>query len=140
MNNDLTDTIYKYLKVYLQASRYSPRVLKTSLQQSKKFPLVTVTEEDNSLAQGSFPYNEREIEDKYYWEINIYSTDISLDNKTVSGAEVCNELKILVDNIMSKRFKLTRLSCRPTPNLDDTIYRVTMRYSCNALTNRKRIL
>lgn len=138
MNTDLTDTIYKYLKAYLQAkSNYSPRVIKTSVQQYNKFPLVTIIEENNNLVQRSFPYNNiREIEDKYYWEINIYTTD----SDGISKAQIADELKILVDDIMSIRFKLTRLSCSPTPNLDETIYRITMRYSCNALTNRKRIL
>lgn len=141
MNTSLTDNIYKDLKSYLfEKSKYNPSVVRKALQQSKKFPLVTIIEENNSFSSGTLKYKSREIIDSLYWEINIYAIDKSFQGKTISNAEICDELKVLIDNIMSNRYKLTRLSCRPTPNLDQNIYRITMRYTCNLFTNKNRII
>lgn len=141
MNIDLTNHIYKDLKEYILAHcQYSPNIIKKSVNQFKKFPLITLVEENNQFDSGNLQYKARDVIDTLYWEVNIYATDKGVNGKTISNAEICDELKYLVDEVMSKRYRLTRLSCRPTPNLDDTIYRITMRYSCNLFVNKKRII
>ena len=140
MNVDLTNNIYNDLKVYAQNSEYKPTVVKKALRESKKFPLITIVEENNVFKSGTTNYKKQERIDSIYWEVNIYATDIKSSKKTISNAEICDNLKVLVDNVMSRKYRLTRLSCRPTPNLDDTIYRVTMRYTCDLLTNRNKII
>lgn len=141
MNTDLTTIIYKDLREYLLAnSEYKPDVVRKPLKEVNKFPRVVLTEENNIFKEGTLKYKAREVIDTIYWEINIYATDVNKGNRIVSNAEVCDELKSLIDNIMSKRYGLTRLSCRPTPNLDETIYRITMRYSGDIHTNRNRII
>lgn len=141
MNTDLTTHIYKVLKEYLSVnSKFNPTVVKKSLKQSNKFPLVVLTEENNIFKEGTLKYKSREIIDTIYWEINIYAIDESNGKKIVSNAEICDELKSLIDDVMSKRYGLTRVSCRPTPNLDETIYRITMRYSGDVFVNKNRII
>lgn len=141
MNIDVTNNIYKDLKSYLvEKSKYNPTVVRKSLKQSDKFPLVVLTEYNNVFKTGTLHYKSREVIDSIYWEVNIYATDKVIDNSIISNSEICDELKYLIDNIMSKRYELTRISCSPTPNLDETIYRITMRYSADILVNKNRII
>lgn len=141
MNTDLTDNIYKDLKSFLtENSQYSPRVVTDAEKQTKKFPLVVLTEENNAFSTGTLKYHIRDIIDSIYWEINIYATNKILNNTTIPRKTICNELKSLIDDIMSKKYRLTRLSCRPTPNLDDTIYRITMRYTGDLFINKNRLI
>lgn len=139
MNITLLDDIYVDLKNYLLLnSIYEPKVLKKSLQQYNKFPLVTITEEDNVFNSGDT--TKSQIISSLTYEINIYSTDKVNNNTTISNVEIVRELQKLCDDIMSKEYKMNRISCRPTPNLDETIYRVTMRYTTKIYENRNRII
>lgn len=141
MNITLTDCIYKDLNKYLKDnSNYNPTVVRKSLKQSKKFPLVTLIEENNNFKTSTLRYKAREVIDSIYWEINIYAQDKNIGGKTISNAEICDELKVLVDDIMSNRYQLTRLSCSPTPNLDDRIYRITMRYTTDLFVNKNILI
>lgn len=141
MTNDITNIIYNTLKTYLQAkSVYSPKVLKKVLQTNDKFPLVTLVEQNNIFNLGTTKIKKREIIDAVYWEINIYAVDQTNGTNIISNAQICDELKILIDKVMSDYFQLDRTMCEPTPNLDSSIYRITMRYSGKILENRIRLI
>lgn len=138
MNVELYDKIYKILKDFLTAeSAYKPIVTKLPQKQSNKFPLVVITEEDNAYLEGTTRFEE--TRSKVDYEINIYTTDIAIDNKKISRLEVAKELKGLVDNVMNCNLKMRRRSCRPTPNLDKEIYRITMRYSASVNDNTGKL-
>ncbi len=138
MNLEAYDKIYQILKTFLQdESQYSPIVSKEELRQSDRFPLVVITEENNSYLIGTTRFEETKSRLEY--EINIYATDKKVGNKIVAKQEIARELSGLVDNVMGYNLRMVRRSCRPTPNLDKTIYRITMRYRTNINDNTGKL-
>lgn len=138
INLDVYDKIYNILKKFLtEESLYNPLVSKEELRQSDRFPLVVFTEEDNSYLTGTTRFEE--TKSRLNFEINIYTTDTKVENSIVSKKEVAKELIALVDNVMGYNLRMIRRSCRPTPNLDKTIYRVTMRYVTNVNDNTGKL-
>ena len=138
INLEVYDKIFKILKDYLVAeSKYNPIVSKQELRQSDKFPLVVVTEEDNAYLTGTTRFEETRSRTEY--EINVYTTDTKVDNQIVAKQEIARELVGLIDNVMGYNLKMIRRSCRPTPNLDKNIYRITIRYRTNINDNTGKI-
>lgn len=140
MNISKTQEISNNLNSYLQAnSQYNPLVLRKALRQSDKFPLVTIVEQNNTLDTVTTRNKKQEFVSNLYYEINIYAVDIRTEDKTISNVVITDELKKLVDDVMSIYYGLKRTSCRPTPNVDSTIYRITMRYEGKIFENRNRL-
>lgn len=146
MNLDIYDKIYNILKTFLQAeSKYSPTVSKQELRQTDKFPLVVITEEDNSYLTSTTRFEE--TKSRLNYEVNIYATDKVVNetvnetviSKVVAKQEIARELSGLVDNVLGYNLKMIRRSCRPTPNLDKNIYRITMRYRVNLNDNTGKL-
>lgn len=46
----------------------------------------------------------------------------------------------LVDDVIGRRYRMIREYCKPTPNLDDTIYRITMKYSKKIITKKNLLI
>lgn len=138
MNIDFTNQVYREVKEYVSKSNYSPRVTQKNLKQSDKFPLITIIEEDNKNELIST--NFCESTDKIYLTINIYAQDKAYGNETISNVNIVRELAKLVDDIVGNKYKMQRLSCKPTPNLDDTIYRITAKYSKKIITNKNILI
>lgn len=137
---DKTQEICNNLNSYLQEnSKYSPLVLRKVIRQADKFPLVTIIEEENSFSSATTRNKVQEVVSNLYYEINIYATDIKTKDKTISNVVITDELKKLVDDVMSVHYGLRRTSCRPTPNLDSTIYRITMRYEGRIFENKNKL-
>jgi hypothetical protein len=138
INLDIYDKIFQILKTFLQTeSKYSPIVAKQELRQTDKFPLVVFTEEDNSYLTGTTRFEE--TKSRLNYEINIYATDKAVNDTLVAKQEIARELAGLVDNVLGYNLKMTRRSCRPTPNLDKNIYRITMRYRTNLNDNTGKL-
>lgn len=139
MITDLADAVYRDLKQHLATRcEYGPRVVQKSLKQSDKFPLVTVEEDDNSnvLVDTTF----RDKTDKVAITINIYAEDLASGNRTISNANVAKEISVLVDEVLGRKYKMLRTACKRTPNLDDNIYRITMRYTKKMISNKKILI
>ena len=138
INLDIYDKIFNILKDFLTSeSQYNPIVTKMELRQSDKFPLVVITEEDNAYLTGTTRFEETRSRGEY--EINIYATDKKVGDNVVSKQEVARELMGLVDNVMNCNLKMIRRSCRPTPNLDKNIYRITIRYRAKINDNTGKL-
>lgn len=138
INLDIYDKIFNILKDFVTSeSQYNPIVTKMELRQSDKFPLVVITEEDNAYLTGTTRFEETRSRAEY--EINIYAVDTKVEDKIVSKQEVARELMGLVDNVMNCNLKMMRRSCRPTPNLDKNIYRITIRYRANINDNTGKL-
>lgn len=134
MNVELIDVVYKELKENIQEnSKYSPNIVKKALKSTKKFPLITLIESNDEIEKSDIRM--MEIISRKSFEINIYAIDIGL----TSNVEIIKELKRLVDDVMVKTFKMRRFLCEPTPNLDDTIERLTMRYKIGVMEKRNRL-
>lgn len=139
MNIDAYDAIYNDLKEYLKsASEYEVNVTKYSIKEADRFPLVIITEEDNVLEDSTF--SKLETTSRLYYEINIYTKDLVISNEIVPAMKVAREISQKVDYLLGYKLKMDRLSCRPTPNLDDSIYRITIRYSVGFNDNRIKFI
>lgn len=139
MNVNLIDQIIDDVKAYIsEKSEYSPRVVKKSLKQNNKFPLITITQEDNSNILASTDF--RDIIDKLTINVNVYAEDMAVGNKTISNVNIVEELIKLVDDVLRSKYRMLRTSCRPTPNLDNTIYRMTAIYSKKIITNKNILI
>ena len=138
INLEVYNKIFNILKQFLaDESQYNPIVSKQELRQSDRFPLVVITEEDNAYLTGTTRFEETKSRVEY--EINVYATDKSINNKMVSRQEIARELVGLIDNVMGYNLKMIRRSCRPTPKLDKNIYRITLRYKGNVNDNTGKL-
>ena len=138
INLEIYDKIFNILKKFLaDESQYNPIVSKQELRQTDKFPLVVITEEDNSYLTGTTRFEETKSRLEY--EINVYATDKNVNGNMVAKQEIARELVGLIDNVMSYNLRMTRRSCRPTPNLDKNIYRITIRYRGNINDNTGKL-
>lgn len=138
INLEIYDKIFNILKKFLaDESQYNPIVSKQELRQSDKFPLVVITEEDNSYLTGTTRFEETKSRLEY--EINVYATDKNINGNIVAKQVIARELVGLIDNVMSYNLRMIRRSCRPTPNLDNSIYRITIRYRANLNDNTGKL-
>ena len=85
------------------------------------FPCVTLYEADNSTYKRSQDDNSQEHQANLMYECNVYS-----DKATGKKTEARSIAK-LVDETM-QGMKFTRTFYQPIPNLDRTIFRITMRW------------
>lgn len=139
MNVDFANQVYRDVKEYISKNdNYDTRVRNKSLKESDKFPLVTVTEDDNinEIVDTRF----KESTDKMYFSVNIYAQDKAVGNTTISNVNIARELASMVDKIMGGKYKMQRTSCKPTPNLDNTIYRLTMKYTKKMIVNKNILI
>lgn len=131
------DDIHSTLKTYVQAqSSYSPLVKKSLPKQSVQFPLVVIVEIDNREIERTG--DRREHRDALSYQVDIYTSERTVSGARVSDVTIANELKGLVDDIMTGYYHMTRTFCQQVPNLADDLYRFTMRYECE-VDNRYRL-
>lgn len=139
MNVNLINQIYNDLKTYLKEnSRYDPRVTRKALKQSDKFPLITITTGDNkNILRDTTGIDST---DRIDIDINIYAEDQVFNNEKISNVNIVAELSYLIDEVVGKKYRILRTYCKPTPNLDDNIYRVTMKYYKKIITNKNLLI
>ena len=116
IENKFIDAVYRAVKnSYRKADIESVPVAKPSA-----FPHVTIWEEENtSPAQyQEVPKNQRYAQVQYL--VNIYTNDARKERTAKAIAQI-------VDATLSG-LGLIRTFCSPVPNVDTTIYRITMRF------------
>ena len=118
----------KGLKEYLSfKSLYSPFV--TSNSNMNIFPKVVVEmADDREIKTDTKRFN---VISSKYIEINIYAQDKTVGTKKVSGRTIAREIETHIKNYMGEYLNFKRTLDTPTPNLDTTVYRITMRYQKN---------
>ena len=85
------------------------------------FPHISITMSDNYMSH--LDNSDMEKYSTCMFEVNVYAND-HIAKLTAKG------LMQTIDGVMYQ-MNMTRLSCTPTPNLEDaTIYRITARYRC----------
>ena len=136
MNIDVYTYIYTKLKQSLKENLadYGIEVTKLSKQETDRFPLVVFTEEDNVLSTRTL--NREETFSDLYYEVNIYTRDKIINGEECFAIDIARLISAEVDKVLNKTYHMDRLFCRPTPNLDNSIYRITMRYSVGLNDNR----
>ena len=139
MNIETYDFVYDVIKLQLDTilKDYGVIVLKKSKQEEDRFPLVVVTEEDNVIQFSTL--NKEETASKLYYEINIYTRDKLVNGDMKYDMEIARIIAKEIDAVLNMKYKFDRILCEPTPNLDDSIYRITMRYSIVQNDNRIKL-
>lgn len=88
---------------------------------SPKFPLVTLIQEENTTLARTQDDALTEHHATVMFECNVYSND-------KRRKSTCKAIAQIVDNTM-QNMKFTRSFMGQTPNEDQTIYRMTLRYT-----------
>ena len=139
INTEAYDIVFKALKDYINSKiSYDAYITKMPIQSTDKFPQVVITEEQNEYNLGTTRMEETISSLSY--EINIYTQDKVIDNTKKSRVEIARELMKLVDTVMNQHYGMRRITCRPTPNIDYNIYRITMRYAVNFNDNKMKFI
>ncbi len=126
---EIIDDVFQDVKKYvLEKSKYAPKILKTTPQEISTFPLIVVEETDDSLNDETLKYTQQKFDKTI--EISIYTIDKTVNGKTIAKEIISNELKILVNDILDNKYHLNRRSCKPTPNMDRNVYKLSIRYLC----------
>lgn len=128
------DEVRNGLKQYLsQNSEYAPLV-KTKAS-GDTFPYV-VFEKSSDIEHASD--NQRNtVISSLEFEINIYAKEKTIKNKKVSDRTIAVEIEECIKSYMGGVLGYKRTYDKPTPNIDTTVYRITMRYQVKLNERRK---
>lgn len=130
---EVYDEIFEYAQKYIKDnSKYSPKVLKTPPQETKVFPLVVISELDNTLEDENLTKGDQKF--KLEYEIEIYA----IDKGSLSKQIIIQELKKLVNDVFDNHYGMYRRACNPTPNADRNVDKLYMRY--NALIDENKVI
>lgn len=128
MRPDIYENIFQYAKQYIkQKSIYSPQVFKNAPTESDIFPLVIIPECKIILDEETLKYGERRYE--IVFNIEIYSTDKSINNKKVSKTTIIQELEKLVYEVFEEHYGLLGKEPEIRPNADTNVAREEIRFT-----------
>lgn len=122
----LFEEVRKGLSTYLtEMSEYDPLI--TTIVGTDKYPKVVISKaDDREIKNDTFRMT---VVSSLVFEIDIYTKDKVIGNKTVSSRVIATELEDLIKRYMGDMCGFKRTLDKPTPNIDTSIYRITMRYS-----------
>lgn len=128
MRPDIYENMFQYAKQYIkQKSIYSPEVFKNAPTESDIFPLVIIPKCRTILDEETLKYGERRYE--VIFEIEIYATDKSINNKKVSRTTIIQELEKLVYETFEEHYGLLGGEPKITPNADTNVARETISFT-----------
>ena len=118
----------RYKKFIEENSQYNARVVKYNTNTSTYFPIITCVLSDNK--DTDFCTNDKiEYYESFYFTIDIYTKDKTINNSKVASHIINNELCKLTIQFFGE-LNMKRTLNRPTPNLDTSVLRRTMQYQC----------
>lgn len=119
-----SDLLFYVVKEYLdEHSQYKPDV--NVRDDTDIFPKVIVKVERNGTQWLS--NDSREIIQGYTCTYDIYAKDTALD----TSVTIAEEIESCIYKLMSEELNMKLTFSRPTPNVDNSIYRITMKYACS---------
>lgn len=128
MRPNIYENIFQYAKKYInEESIYSPEVFKNAPTESDIFPLVIIPKCRTILDEETLKYGERRYE--VIFEIEIYATDKSINNKKVSRTTIIQELEKLVYETFEEHYGLLGGEPKITPNADTNVARETISFT-----------
>ncbi|MEG0366523.1 MAG: hypothetical protein RR585_06790 [Coprobacillus sp.] len=118
--------VLKGLKEYLtQNSAYKPFV--KTFASGSDYPMV-VFEKVGDIERSSDMQRKTTISTITY-EINIFAKNKTVGTTNVLNINIANEIESHIKNYMGKKLGMKRTYDKPSPNVDSSIYRITMRYT-----------
>lgn len=118
---DVENIIFTKLATALRAAYRGISVYGEYVEVPATFPCVTIVEADNQVLKYTRDLSGVEHYAKIMYEINVYSNKVS--GKKSEAKEISN----MIDGLMTDML-FTRTFRGQTPNIDRTIYRITLRY------------
>ena len=118
---DVENIIFTELATALRTAYSGVSVYGEFVEIPASFPCVTIVEADNQVYKPSRDLSGVEHHAKVMYEINVYS------NKANGKKSEAKAISNMIDGMMTNML-FTRTFRGQTPNIDRTIYRITMRY------------
>lgn len=118
---DVENIIFTRLATALRAAYSGISVYGEYVEAPATFPCVTIVEADNQVLKQTRDLSGVEHYAKVMYEINVYS------NKANVKKSQAKEISNTIDGMMTDLL-FTRTFMGQTPNIDRTIYRLTLRY------------
>jgi hypothetical protein len=118
---DVENIIFTKLATALRAAYSGISVYGEYVEVPATFPFVTIVEADNQVLKQTRDLSGVEHYAKIMYEINVYS------NKANGKKSQAKEISNMIDSMMTDLL-FTRTFRVQTPNIDRTIYRITLRY------------
>ena len=127
---DKYDEIYQAYKNFIEnESQYDVRVVKYNTNTSSYFPVITFVLSNNT--DTDYCTNDKiEYYEANYFTIDIYTKDKTIGANKVASQVISNELSQLTMQFFGEKLNMKRTLNRPTPNLDTSILRRTIKYQC----------
>lgn len=129
LHNEVKNGLKEYLA---HNSVYSP--LLKAYESGDIFPYITF-EKSNDI-EDSTDLQRFNVVDSIEFEINIFAKAKVSGTKTIANKTIATEIEEHIKEYF-RRLGFKRTFDKPTPNLDKTIYRITMRYKVKVNTQRK---
>ena len=118
---DVENIIFTRLAQALRTQFSGISVYGEFVEAPASFPCVTIVEADNKVYERTRDLSGVEHHAQVMYEINVYSNKVS--GKKSEAKEISN----MIDGMMTDML-FTRTFRGQTPNIDRTIYRITLRY------------
>lgn len=119
---DIENIIFTEVATAVRAAYSGASVYGEYVETPASFPCVTVVEADNSVLQSARDLSGVEHYAQIMYEINVYTND------GTGKKSKAKDIARVIDDVMTARL-FTRTFRGQTPNIDRTVYRITMRYS-----------
>lgn len=133
INKSGFDCVFESIQQHLTLHSINSPVIKTT-PTGDIYPLVVVDDADNpNVARTTDGIDSISL---VGIEINIYAKEKTVGTKKMSGRSIAIELRGLIDEVCTDMYGMKRIMCKPTPNIDNAIYRITMRYNAKQNDNR----
>ncbi len=124
MNNTVYQRIFDIVKDSVEAADGEFRVFKKPAGSSNQ---VVIQQSANAIVHRSSQLSERHS--RVGITIDIFAQPTVVDGVMIDGLELAYKTAELVMDIMENTFYMSRISFRPTPNVDTTVERLTIQYS-----------
>lgn len=119
---DIENIVFTRLSAAIRSAFRDATVYGEYVEAPASFPCVVIVEADNSVLERTRTLDNTENYAQVMYEINVYTNDSQ--GKKTKAKSIAN----VIDGQMSL-MHFTRKFRSQTPNIDRTIYRITMRYS-----------
>jgi hypothetical protein len=120
------DKIYREIEMSLKSLDFD--VLIDTELKSESYPAVIIENTINDTVSKTTCFSEGV--DLFGLEINIYCGEMENENIVCSGRTIAHMIYDHIDKICSKKYGMYR-KFTVSPNIDDSIYRITLRYTQN---------